>query len=155
MNKLKGFRLAAVVLTLLFLGPGLVQAQRQAPTASAQPPARTLGARPANTVRARPAQAPRMAVTRARGHITSGTPFNNDGNDFVGFGGAPLTAQQLLDPVPGLGFDFSDLAARNSDLLIKAAIDPATQWRLAIAERLLRDNPGFVGVAETGGFLLD
>ena len=155
MNKLKGFRLAAVVLTALFLGPGVLQAQRQAPMTSAQPSGRTLSARPANTVRARPAQAPRMAVTRARGHITSGTPFNNDGNDFVGFGGAPLTVQQLLDPVPGLGFDFSDLAARNSDLLIKAAIDPATQWRLAIAERLLRDSRGFGGFVGTGGFILD
>jgi nucleoid-associated protein YgaU len=63
--------------------------------------------------------------------------------------------QQLLDPVPGLGFNFSDLAARDSDLGIKAAIDPETQWRLAIAERLARDNRGFGGFFGTGGYILD
>lgn len=154
MNKL---RLAAVVLTALFLGPGVVQAQRQAPV-SAQAPARALPARPANTVRARPAQAPRVAVTRTRGRVT-GTPVNDPGNAFASgfgnFGGAPLTVQQLLDPVPGLGFDFSDLAARDRDLDIKAVIDPVTEWRLATAERLLRDNRGFGGFVGTGGYILD
>ena len=158
MNKLKGFRLAAVVLTALFLGPGALHAQRQAPMVSAQASGRALPARPANTVRARPAQAPRVAVVRARGHITTGTPVNDPGNAFAsgsGFGGAPLSVQQLLDPVPGLGFNFSDLAARDSDLGIKAAIDPETQWRLAIAERLARDNRGFGGFFGTGGYILD
>jgi hypothetical protein len=158
MNKLKGFRLAAVVLTALFLEPGIVQAQRQAPMTSAQASGRTMGARPTNTVRARPAQAPRVAVARARGRVTTGTPVNDPGNAFAsgsGFGGAPLSVQQLLDPVPGFGFNFSDLAARDSDLGIKAAIDPETQWRLAIAERLLRDNRGFGGFAGAGGYILD
>jgi hypothetical protein len=83
---------------------------------------------------------------------------NDPGNAFAsgsGFGGAPLSVQQLLDPVPGLGFNFSDLAARDSDLGIKAAIDPETQWRLAIAERLARDNRGFGGFFGTGGYILD
>lgn len=159
MNKLKGLRLAAVVLTALFLRPGILQAQRQAPMTSAQPSARTLPSRPANTVRARPAQAPRMAVARTRGHITTGTPVNDPGNAFASgfgnFGSAPLSVQQLLDPVPGLGFDFSDLAARDRDLDIKAVIDPVTEWRLATAERLLRDSRGFGGFFGTGGFILD
>lgn len=155
MNKLKGFRLAAVSFTTLFLGPGIIQAQRPAST-SAQASARMLPARPANTVRARPANAPRITVARSRGPITTGLPPSGDlGNGFVGFGGAPLSVQQLLDPVPGLGFDFSALAARDQDLDIKAAIDPATQWRLAIAERLLRDNRGFGGFVGTGGYILD
>ncbi len=155
MNDLKGFRLAAVISTALFLGPRIVQAQRPAPT-SAQVSGRTLPARPANTVRVRPAQAPRITVARSRGPITTGLPSSNDfGNGFAGFGGAPLTVQQLLDPVPGLGFDYADLAARDQDLDIKAAIDPATQWRLAIAERLLRDNRGFGGFVGTGGYILD
>ncbi len=155
MNKLKGFRLAAVIFTALFLGPGIVQAQRPAPM-SAQTSGRTLSARRANTVRARPAQAPRITVARSRGPITTGLPSSNDlGNGFVGFGGAPLSVQQLLDPVPGLGFDYADLAAMDQDLDIKAAIDPATQWRLAIAERLLRDNRGFGGFVGTGGYILD
>jgi hypothetical protein len=41
----------------------------------------------------------------------------------------------------------------DQDLLLKAAIDPATQWRLATAERLLRDTRGFF--PGFGGFLLD
>lgn len=154
MNKLKGFRLAAVVLTALSLGPGVLQAQRQAPMTSAQASGRTLGARPANTVRARPAQAPRVAVTRARGQITAGTPFNDPGNAFAsgfggfgGFGGS----QQLLNSTPGFGFNNANL----DDLGIKAAIDPETQWRLAIAERLARDNRGFGGFFGTGGYILD
>lgn len=157
MNKPNGFRLAAVVLTAVFLGPGVLQAQRQAPMTSAQPSVRTLSARPANTVRVSPFHAPPASVVRTRGHITSGMPFNDNdrGNGFIDFGGSPLSVQQLLDPVPGLGFDFSDLAARDRDLDLKAAIDPATQWRLAIAERLLRDNRGFGGFFGTGGFILD
>jgi hypothetical protein len=155
MSDLKGFRLAAVFLTALFLGPGAVQAQRAMPmaSASAQRSVRTFSARPSNTVRVRPARAPRLSGVRTPSGFTSGTPFNDPGNAFSsGFGGSSLSVQQLLDPVPGLGFDYADLAARDHDLDLKAAIDPATQWRLAIAERLLRDNPGFVG---TGGYILD
>ena len=47
--------------------------------------------------------------------------------------------------------DLNDIA--DQDLLLKAAIDPATQWRLATAERLLRDTRGFF--PGFGGFLLD
>jgi hypothetical protein len=47
--------------------------------------------------------------------------------------------------------DLSDIA--DQDLLLKAAIDPATQWRLATAERLSRDTRGFF--PGFGGFLLD
>src|SRR6185437_1403440 len=160
MNMLKGFRLAAVVLTVFFLGPGILQAQRTAPAStSASAQRRMAPARPTNTVRVSPLHPPHAAVARNRGHIGSGAPssnnFDNNANGFVGFGGAPLSVQQLLDPVPGMGFNFSDLAARDRDLDIKAVIDPVTQWRLAIAERLLRDNRGFGGFAGTGGFILD
>lgn len=158
MNKLKGFRLAAVVLTAIFLGPGIVQAQRPAPMTSAQGSRRMVPARPANTARLSPVHGPHAAFARNRGHISTGPPpsnFSDRGNGFVGFGGAPLSVQHLLDPVPGLGFDYADLAARDRDLDIKAAIDPATEWRLAIAERLLRDNRGFGGFVGTGGYILD
>lgn len=63
----------------------------------------------------------------------------------MNFGGA-LTVQQLLDPFPGFGFNFEHLSAIDRDIAIKALIDPATQARLRIAERLLRENraaPGF------------
>jgi hypothetical protein len=160
MSKLKEFRLAAVVLTALFFGPGILQAQRQMPVASqsARASGRMLPVRPASTVRVSPVHTPAAAVIRTRGRVTTGTPVNDPGNAFASgfgdFGGAPLSVQQLIDPVPGLGFDFADLAARDRDLDLKAAIDPATQWRLAIAERLLRENRG-VGFVGTGGFILD
>jgi hypothetical protein len=51
-------------------------------------------------------------------------------------GGAGLSVQQLLEPFPGYGLDFEHLNALNSDLGIKAAIDPATALRLAEAELL-------------------
>src|SRR5574337_872338 len=60
-----------------------------------------------------------------------------------GVGGfAPLTVQQLLQPVPGFGFDFTHLAAVTRDLDIRAVIDPITQQRLAVAERLLLESGG-------------
>ncbi|MFI5126651.1 MAG: hypothetical protein ACHQJX_07470 [Candidatus Acidiferrales bacterium] len=48
---------------------------------------------------------------------------------------------QLLNPVPGLGFDYSHLAAINHDLGIRAIIDPITQQELALSERLLQLTP--------------
>jgi hypothetical protein len=56
-------------------------------------------------------------------------------------GGFPISVQQLLDPFPAFGFDFSHLAAVDRDLEIRALIDPITQLRLAQAERLLRETP--------------
>lgn len=148
MNKLKGFRLAAVIFTALFFGPSLLYAQRQATMSAA--------AHPASTVRVRSAAAPRVAVTRARGRVAAGTPANDPGNAFANgfggfgsFGGSPLFGQQLLNSVPGFGNN-----ANFDDLGIKAAIDPETQWRLAIAERFLRDNRGFGGFFG-GGYILD
>ncbi|MGH9716843.1 MAG: SPOR domain-containing protein [Candidatus Acidiferrales bacterium] len=77
-------------------------------------------------------------------------PAASFGNAFEG--GSGETLQQLLDPVPGLGFDYSYLNAVNSDLAIKAVIDPETEWRLAVAERVARDTGGF---ASPGYYLLD
>lgn len=149
MNKLKGFRLAAVGLTALFLGPGLVQAQRSMPMASAQSSGRMLSPRPANTVRVSPAHPP--GAVRARGRLTAaGTPVNDPGNAFgSGLGGFPFFGQGPINSTPGFGFNNANL----DDLGIKAAIDPETQWRLAFAERFLRDRGfgGFFG----GGYILD
>jgi hypothetical protein len=65
-----------------------------------------------------------------------------------------------LNPPIGVGLNgFNGLSTNelneivDQDLLLKAAIDPATQWRLAAAERLLRDTRGFF--PGFGGFLLD
>jgi len=62
--------------------------------------------------------------------------------------GAGIPLQQLLTPVPGFGFSFQHLDAINSDLALKAAIDPATEVELREASRL---NCGTIG---TGGYLL-
>jgi hypothetical protein len=89
-------------------------------------------------------------VARARGRVAAGTPVNDPGNAFAsGFGGSPFFGQQLINPTPGFGFNNANL----DDLGIKAAIDPETQWRLAIGERFLRDRGfgGFFG----GGYILD
>src|SRR5713226_10218966 len=59
---------------------------------------------------------------------------------FAGSGFAPISVQQLLNPVPGLGFDFAHLAAINRNLDVRALIDPVTQQRLALSERILRET---------------
>jgi hypothetical protein len=75
-----------------------------------------------------------------------------------GFAGSGLTLQQLLDPVPPPGFDYQYLSAIDSDLAVKALIDPVTQWRVAEAERTLRATGGFAGssfyLLDGGGYYL-
>jgi hypothetical protein len=74
------------------------------------------------------------------------------------FAGPGLTLQQLLDPVPPPGFDYQYLSAIDSDLAVKALIDPVTQWRVAEAERTLRATGGFAGssfyLLDGGGYYL-
>ena len=51
--------------------------------------------------------------------------------------GCCVTAQDLFGyPVPGLGFDYANYGALNSNLGVRALIDPATQAQLALALRL-------------------
>lgn len=107
-----------------------------APHSVAAPRMRIVTAAPAR------ASAPARALSQHAG--------DEFGSTFAGASGQTL--QQLLDPVPGLGFDYAHLAAINSDLAIKAVIDPETQWRLAVAERVLHDTGGF---STPGYYLLD
>jgi len=76
----------------------------------------------------------------------------------TGFAGSGLTLQQLLDPVPPPGFDYQYLSAIDSDLAVKALIDPVTQWRVAEAERALRVGGGLAGssfyLLDGGGYYL-
>jgi hypothetical protein len=76
----------------------------------------------------------------------------------TGFAGSGLTLQQLLDPVPPPGFDYQYLSAIDSDLAVKAFIDPVTQLRVAAAERALRATGGFAGssfyLLDGGGYYL-
>jgi hypothetical protein len=50
-------------------------------------------------------------------------------------------------PAPGLGFDYTHLAVRNRNLAARAAIDPATQHRLALERQLRRDAPRAIAPA--------
>ena len=88
----------------------------------------------------------RLATTSIRTNPTNVPVIvaaNGTISSTFGVGGfAPLTVQQLLQPVPGFGFDFTHLAAVTRDLDIRAVIDPITQQRLAVAERLLLESGG-------------
>ena len=112
---------ALAFLLLLFFVPVSAHAQRHA--------APVRGTRPVPRAR-------RVART------SHGGPFTRRTDHFCsGFGlGSGETLEQLLNPVPGLGFDDSYLTAIDSDLAIKAVIDPETEWRLGAAERLLRNS---------------
>jgi hypothetical protein len=68
-------------------------------------------------------------------------------------GGTPISLGQLLNPAPGLGFDFTHLAAINSDLAVRAVIDPLTQHELAVIKSLPRVQPtAFWGFGGFGGY---
>jgi len=73
--------------------------------------------------------------------IESGSLFISSNRNSDGSAGSQVTLSQPLNPVPGLGFDYSNLAAINRDLAIRAVIDPITQQELALSERLLQETP--------------
>jgi hypothetical protein len=70
--------------------------------------------------------------------------FPSGGNGFILSGATSFDLGQILNNVPGLGFDYSNLAALTGNLGEKAFIDPVTQQDLALAERLAQ-TPGFAG----------
>lgn len=70
----------------------------------------------------------------------------------VGFGGAPVSLQQLLNITPTNGFNWQYVNAINQDLPLKAIVDPVTRLQIAQAERLLRIGGGqFTGAYILGG----
>ncbi len=107
-------------------------------------PSRPAVPRPAPPRRMAPAPVMRQS-SGSSGIQTNGTAttatFTNGSSTFTFLNGSALSVGELLNPVPGLGFDFAHLAAINRDLDIRALIDPITQQRLALAERLLRESP--------------
>jgi hypothetical protein len=137
---------SANLLALSLLVPSIASAQRMAPASTPRVSAQT--AHPQlvapHVIAARPASG------RSAGMPASGVRVHTPANPAALADGSFLSVQDLLNPVPGPGFDYAHLAAINRDLDIKAVIDPATQWRLFVAERLLRESPRFAG----SGFLL-
>jgi hypothetical protein len=77
--------------------------------------------------------------------------FNAATNSFESADGSFVSLQDLLNPVPGLGFDYHHLSVINQDLGVKAFIDPVTELKLAAARRFLRGS----GLRGSGFFLLD
>jgi hypothetical protein len=142
---------ATVLFVVSMVGASILayptEAQRTTPAAAA----------PQTLAHARPIAA-HVVFTRASvGGRTplparNGFHFNSATHSFVSSDGSSVSLQDLLNPVPPPGFDYQFLSVMNQDLTIKALIDPATEWKLALAERLLRDRPSFGGA---GFYLLD
>jgi hypothetical protein len=96
-------------------------------------------------VHARPA-----AAHPAAGHLPAGrrvapaphaaVHFNTATNSFESDDGSFVSLEELLNPVPGLGFDYHHLSVINQDLPIKALIDPVTEMKIAEARRFRRHS---------------
>src|SRR5437879_10895637 len=54
------------------------------------------------------------------------------GSGFAGGGFAPISVQQLLNPVPGLGFDLAILAAVHRNIDVSALVDLVNQQRIPV-----------------------
>lgn len=142
MKRALQFGLAAGVLFILPLLYPPAQAQRAGFAAVGRP----IAAQPRATYSRR--FVPRQVPGSGSRGANYAAPFSAGG-----FSGSGLTLQQLLDPVPPPGFDYQYLSAIDSDLAVKAFIDPVTQLRVAAAERFLRGRGrGFGGA---GYYLLD
>jgi hypothetical protein len=144
------FGLASAVLLVI---PTFTQAQRAmgnfraAPSAPASAPV-------AHSTAVRAYTGNRVNSARA---VRTGSPAGmNAPADLVGSNG--LSVQQILNPFPSYGFDFEHLAAIHKDDDIKALIDPATQAKLALAERRMRRRPktasGFIFLDGGGAYAL-
>jgi hypothetical protein len=117
------FPLIAIVVLAGVLGPRAAQAQRAAHAAGA-------------SIGSARNSSPSVALARPGGKRTRNFGSFSTASTF----GAPQS----------LSFD---LFGANQDLGIKAAIDPATEWRMALAERFDRERRHFFGPG--GYYLLD
>src|ERR1700741_5424885 len=144
------FGLASAVLLVI---PTFTQAQRamgnfrSAPSAPASAPVAHSTAVRAHTGN---------RINGARAARAASPAGMNAPADLVGSNG--LSVQQILNPFPSYGFDFEHLAAIHKDDDIKALIDPATQAKLALAERRRRRRPktgnGFIFLDGGGAYVL-
>jgi hypothetical protein len=71
--------------------------------------------------------------------------FPSGSNGFLFPGATSFDLGQLLNNVPGLGFNYEHLAALNWNFAEQAFINPATQQQIALAERFSRFSGGFGG----------
>jgi hypothetical protein len=147
MRSQKGIGIAAAVLMAAFVAPGATQAQRGAGASAGGRTATSLHVQA--PARARGSSIQGNSARKAAGINTTGSSFAFDNGN--GFFGDPITIQNLLNPVPTPGFSFDHLFALNQNLALMAFVDPATQVRLAVAERVARSVPTNGG----GAFLID
>lgn len=146
--KMQGrFGLATAVLLVI---PTFSQAQRATGNFRAATSAPASAPVVHNTaVRARSGNRP------AHGHAVRPASAARSANSSLGID--PLSTQQILDPLSAFGFDFEHAIAIR-DAQLKAFIDPATQQRLALAERRARRKPkntnGFIFLDGGGAYVL-
>ena len=119
---MKGTAWFSLVLAALLLGPAVTQAQRGRSIA-----APSSGRYVRSTVRSAP-----IRTTRRSSFLTNGLGVTN--------------------PYPGSGLGVNGINSimTPGNLGVEAAIDPATQWNLALTERLLRGS----GLLAGGGYYL-
>jgi hypothetical protein len=147
------FPVGALCAVVMLLGSPTANAQRRVTVMSAPMQSRQV-------VRIVPAPQPTHVVTgappahpvnrrRANAQETNRNPFDRrGGRNLVCSNNAGLSVQQLLDPVPSYGFNYQHLNAVDTDLAVKATIDPATEIALSQARRFNCGNAG------TGGYIL-
>jgi hypothetical protein len=136
---------AALLIAVLF-GPAAALAQRGGVSVAGARASSAVRVQPGSATRARTSSTQNTNSRRAASVNSINSPFFDNG-----FFGDPLSIQNLLNPVPNPGFSYDHLFALNQNLGLMAFIDPATQVRLAVAERVLTSTP-FAG---GGTFLID
>jgi hypothetical protein len=141
---------SATLVAFSLLVPCVAKAQRMAPAEGSKFAVQ-------QSAHSQPIRVHAVSMRAATGNrnpprVLSGVRFNTATNSFESSDGSFVSLQDLLNPVPGFGFDYHRLSVINQDLGIKAVIDPVTEWKLAVAERVHRDRARFSG---SGFFLLD
>ncbi len=136
------FPLAVILVAVSLLGPAVAQAQRGARFS----PSPTISVRRNSTM---------MSSTHMRTSRRATTGFDFDNGFSNGFFSNSLGLGQIsFFPNPNMGLGINGInTIATQDIGTLAAIDPATQWRLALAERVARNVPGTFG--GSGFFLLD
>jgi hypothetical protein len=150
MNTKLAIAAVAGILAVSLVGPGAAWAQRGGSAAAGARVSSAIHVQTSSGARARVSNTQNSGSRRASSSGAGNPSFFVD-NGFGGFGTGANTIQELLNPVPNPGFSFDHLFALNQNLGLMAVVDPATQARLAVAERVLRATP----LAGGGTFLLD
>ena len=136
----------AILSVVSILAAGRTQAQRTAPAAVARASVhpRSVGSQ---------VSLPRSStISRTAPLARNSVRFNTASRSFETSDGTPVALEDLLNSTSPAGFGYRYLSAMNQDLGIKAVIDPATEWKLAVAQRRLRGRGRFGG---SGFYLLD